>query len=134
MGVCITHRSLAEALHPPQRLGICVHLFAVMVGPGNLFLYVHTCVCNILCRIVSAYRIYIYTHIYTYKCMYVYIYIYIHTHVYIYIYIYIIRISLYNIYIYIYIIVLLILVVYIIHRSLAEALHPLLPVAGARLI
>ena len=38
----------------PQRLGVCVHLFAVMVGPGNLFLYVHTCVCNILCRIVSA--------------------------------------------------------------------------------
>ena len=38
------------------RLGICVQLFAVMVGPGNLFLYVHTCVCNILCRIVSAYR------------------------------------------------------------------------------
>ena len=44
------------------RLGICMHLFAVMVGPGNLFLYVHTCVCNILCRIVSAYRIYIYTY------------------------------------------------------------------------
>ena len=46
------------------RLGICVHLFAVMVGPGNLFLYVHTCVCNILCRIVSACRIYIYIYIY----------------------------------------------------------------------
>ena len=41
------------------RLGICVHLFAVMVGPGNLFLYVHTCVCNILCRIVSAYRMFL---------------------------------------------------------------------------
>ena len=38
------------------RLGICVHLFAVMVEPGSLFLYVHTCVCNILCRIVSACR------------------------------------------------------------------------------
>ena len=38
------------------RLRICVHLFAVMVGPGSLFLYVHTCLSNILCRIVSAYR------------------------------------------------------------------------------
>ena len=38
------------------RLGFCVHVFAVMVGPGNFSLYVHTCVCNILCRILSAYR------------------------------------------------------------------------------
>ena len=27
-----------------------------MVGPGNFSLYVHTCVCNILCKILSAYR------------------------------------------------------------------------------
>ena len=45
-------------------LGICVHLFAVMVGPGNYSRYVHTCVCNILCRIVSAYRVCIYIYIY----------------------------------------------------------------------
>ena len=60
------------------RLTICVHLFAVMVGPGIYSLYAHTSLCNILCRIPSAYRmlyIYIYTHIDI-------IYIYIYTHMY----------------------------------------------------
>ena len=59
------------------RLGIIVHLFAVMVGPGNLFLYIHTCVCNILCRIVSAYRIHIYIYIHKSLSLSIYIYIYI---------------------------------------------------------
>ena len=45
------------------RLGIYVHLFAVMVGPGNLFLYIHISVCNILCKIVPPT-----------VCMYIYIY------------------------------------------------------------
>ena len=35
--------------------GICVHLFAIMVGPGHYSLSTHICLCNILCRIVGAF-------------------------------------------------------------------------------
>ena len=63
------------------RLEIVVHLFAVMVGPGNYSLHVHTCMCNILCRTLSAYRLsFLRLDVSNMlnMCMHIYIYIYIH--------------------------------------------------------